>query len=1166
MILKNKLRSWVCLSGALSMHATFAGTGIEAYREGQYIKASQELATSPSHDSLVDYYMARMQLYGYGQLKNNRAALYYFQKAAEKGFLPAQRTLALYALLKENNPSEALIWFKKAAENNDVDAQLYTAAAYLFGVGVKKNTDLAKRYYIAAAKNGNSLAQGMVAKSFLDTRDSNNKKLGLLWLNKAVAQKNPEAQLMLASLYEQGKLVELSRVKAKELIDQALAQDYLPAVYQMGVFFEQEKNLEQAKNWYTKAANAHYAPAEMALTALYRQEKTPYYNLHVAFLWTLRAAQNGSLEAQQALVGMYQKGEGVEKDESVAKSWQKKAAETAQGTPALAQAQAALWLSFGKSKQWAASGYHLKGILSDWRNPDALKENNYLPAPHMDVLTRGALYKPNFIMTNPNDLSISEYYDALAASLSAVSTDVVFPRYAIDKSFTSMLPGASSTSSSLINKLQGRAALGDSNAEFTLGQLLEVGIGVPRDVPLAMKTYELASAQQDLRAEYNVGLIYLEGRGVDANYEKATALLKDAAFKGNAYAQYALARMNEVGYRNAAGDLIIKPDLEEAMAMYDLAAANEDGLAKYRLAEMMVREKKIDLSVQTKQNRDRLVKKLYEGAFASGVQQAALPLAFFNAMDPSSKKQQEAFSVATAEAKAGNGVAALLLGLLYDRGIAVPVNQAEALNWYQKAPSNVVISFILGTYLSQGTGLSQDLEKGKALLEQAATGGFSYAHLNLGVMKHQQGEPFLPELDKAIALDNSKAQLLLADYYLSLASTEVQMKQARDIYQQLAAKGDKEGQLKLGYMQEHALGGVVDRGSALKWYTLSAEQGQVVAQYLLARLYQLGEPTVLPDYALAKTWYSRAENSYAPAAVALGFVYDTVDDDYHQAFLAYSIAAEKQDRNGQYNLGLLYEKGKGRPVDVNRASELYRSAAEKGHAQAMVQLAGLYFNGLLGERDEDQALDWTNKAAALGNRDALYQLGLLSETGVSTKLDLTVALHNYQLAASKGHAKARLALARMYQYGLGVPKNSLEALNQYKILATLDNAYAQYQLALLYYQGVEGKRLPVEGKQWLQRASVNGSQEAISLLQWLDAQKEARKSFIEPVQFSNTPSLAEQPADLMYLEALSAWNRGDERSSKGILDVLMAQFPEYSPAKRAYEQLNQLPKPASILG
>ena len=1190
-----RLMPWFCLAASASVSVAFANEGMNAYRQGNYAEAAQKLAEEPKKDQLVDYYMGRMRLYGYGQLKNNTVALRYFTEAATKGYLPAQQMMASYALLEENNPEQALVWFKKAADANDVKAQMYCAAAYLFGVGTKKNADMARRYYIAAAKNGNSLAQAALADNFLDARQSGSKNLGLIWLNKAVAQNSPEAQLKLGLMYANGNALPRDISKAKEFIALSVAQGYLPAMVEMGALLRKEGNFQEAKNWYIQAANAHYIPAEVALAQLYMQDKTPLYDLHTAFLWMLKAAQKGSSEAQLALSSMYKNGQGIPADEKLAAEWQKRAALSAKDTPLTAQIKAAQWLTHGKATTLAASGYQLHGILSDWRNPIALKENTYNQAPKMDVVTREAIYHPNFVMTHPNDIAISEYYDALAVLLdSSQHGQLSFPRYPVDKDLAasqqrlittsgSYVPDISKTDKGLevnasesnkrgdttavndkdmVDYLLGRASLGDSSAQFTLGQMYQEGFGVSKNVQEAIKYFKLASSQQELRAEYNMALIYLEGREVPADYEQAMAMLREAAFKGNDYAQYALALIYEQGYHSAAGELVIQPDPVQAIDMYNIAAANDYGLAQYRLAEILVRDKQGDMSLASKTQRSQLIKQLYQGAYSAGVEQSALPLAYFNAMEHDKAKQADAFQVAQKEAAAGRAGAALLLGLLYDRGITVPADHNEALRWYQQAPQNPVSTFIVGTYVSQGNGMSKDINKAKILLQQAADAGFAYADVNLAVLKQQAGESFLPELNKALDLGNSTAGLLLADYYLSVANDSKQMQQARDIYQHLAEKGNRDGQLKLGFMFEQGLGGPVDASIAEKWYSLAANQGQVVAQYLLGHLYQLGTVSGQPDYAEAKKWYSSAQSNYAPAAVALGFIYDTVDDDYQHALAGYQMAAQQHDANGQFNLGLMYEQGKGRPVDFEKAQALYQEAANSGQSKAMVQLAGLLFKGLAGSRDEEQALQWYQKAAKLGDRDALYQLGLLAETGVGTKLDYTEAMHFYQQASDKGNAKAKLALARMYQYGLGIAKDNHQAEKLYMELAAIGNAYAQYQLATFYYQGIDGDPSPSKGKQLLQQAQDNGSLQARKILQWLDAQAQERSSFIEPIIMNQMPMLAQQPADLMYLDALNEWNRGDERTTRIILNQINTQFPQYEPAKRAYEQLNHPLNPA----
>ncbi len=1138
---------WFCLIAAANAGAAFADEGLDAYRQGNYIQAAQQLKDASGKDPVSEYYMGRMRLYGYGQLKDNTLAVRYLKQAAEHGYLPAQHIMGRYALLEENNPEQALYWFKKAADANDIQAQMYCAAAYLYGVGTKPNSDLAKRYYIAAARGGNSIAQYTLAQSFLETHQSANKKLGLIWLNKAVAQNNPEAQVMLGELYATGGLVDKDLVRARELAGLAIAQGYVPAIYQMGEIARQENDLPLAKEWYTKAINAHYLPAEIAMAKLYMQEKTPMYDLHAGFLWMLKAAQNGSSDAQLSLSMMYKNGQGVEACQQLAKEWQQEAAVTAKNTLASAQIKASQWLTDSKSTSFAATPYRLRGIFKTWTNSDALKENNYNQPPQMDTFSRAKLYQPQFALINPNTIALNEYYDALVASLGNVPQDkLIFSRYPI-------APLDASQQAELAKTLEGQAVLGNTSAQFDLAQLYQQGVGVKQNIDEAIKYYQLAGAQQELRAQYNLGVLYMEGQGVPVDYVKGMALLEDAAFKGNPYSEYVLGRIYEQGYQDASGQMVMQPDLEKAMSMYGLAAANGYGQAQYRLAELMVREKLVDNTRAVKEKRTQLIKELYQGAVADGVEQAALPLAFFNAMDADKAKQADAFAVAKKEAAAGNIDASLLLGLMYDRGIGVAASQSDALEWYQKAASNPVGAFALGTHLSEGSGVGNDSVKGHALLQKAADAGFSYANLNLAVLQQQASEPFLPELEKAKALGNITASILLADYYLSLASSDQQMKQARDIYQHLAETGDKEAQLKLGYMFEKGLGGSADIVNAHKWYVLAADQGQQVAQYLLGHLYQLGWLDKQPDYAEAKKWYTSAQANYAPAAVALGFIYDTVDDDYQHALTGYEQAAKSGDSVGQFNAGLVYETGKGRAVDIEKAKDLYLHAAEQGHIQAMVQLAGIYLNS----DDQKQALSWYKKAAELGDRDAMYQLGLLSETGVAAKLDYADAVKYYQQASDKGNANAKLALARMYQYGLGITKDLKQALAIYKELAAMDNAYAQYQLATFYYEGMDSARLPQQGKQMLLQAQNNGSPQARKALQWLASQEIGQSSFLEPVLVSNPSTSTRKSADLMYLDALNTWNRGDESSSRMMLNRIVTQYPDYTPAKRAYDQLAQ---------
>ncbi len=1164
------LMPWVCIAAAMNTSYVFADDGIDAYRLGHYHKAATLLNKIPKPDPIVDYYLAQMRLYGYGEVKNDTLAEHYLKAAAEKNLLPAQQLLARYELLKNHHLDQALVWFKKAADANDVDAQMYCAAAYMFGLGVSKNQDTAKRYYIAAAKNGNALAQYTVAESFLETRHAANNKLGMLWLIKSADQNYPAAQALLAGQYIEGKAVERDFVKAKSLLDAAIAQNEPSAFYQMGQMERAQNRPEEAMKWYAKAATPMgYVPALLAISSLYLEEKSPLYNPHEAFLSTLKAAQLGSRVAQQGLSAMYKKGTGTEINEQLAKEWQQKSNITPKVSVEHAQQQAVTWLTNGKESTFEKTVYKMPGILGQWQNLRVVEQNNYNAYPEMVPFTREMLFQPQFKLTQPTQIPIHEFHDMLvklADNLTPESLD--FPQYMLYSSSTDNVSkltsvaglhnmAASTTDAkqytALFKKLEQQAILGNSSAQFDIAVMYQYGIGVEKNAEQALKFYQLAAAQQDLQAEYNLGLLYLLGTDMQPDYTKATDWLTDAAFKGNDYAQYALARIYDYGYRDTAHQEVIPKNLEKAMAMYNLAAANGSGLAQYRLAEILIRQNHAGMRLDELQKQNQLIKDLYTSAVAAQVKEAQLPLAFYDAMDTDLQKQKRAFDVAKQAAESGNQEAALLLGLMYDRGIAVTADQNDALKWYQKAKENPLGAFIIGTYMAEGIGSSRDLDESQVLLQKAAAQGFSYAYLNLAVIEHQQEKPFLADLNKALDLGNASAGILLADSYLKDFQEKENLAQARKIYQQFAEKGDKHAQLKLGFLAEHGIGGAVDLAQAQQWYLAAADQQLPEAQYLLARFYQLGKVGQIPDYVAAKKWYAAAEPKYPPAAVGLGFIYDTVDENYTQALTAYQRAVDQGNMIAAYNLGLIYERGEGCAVDLEKAQALYIQAAGKGYTQAMVQLAGIYLVAEGKLNDVDEAVNWYKKAAEKGSRDAMYQLGLMSETGVGVRLDYTGAVHYYEQSSDRGDVKATLALARLYQYGVGVTQDIQKAAQLYTSLSEQGNSYAQYQLALFCFKGIQCQ--PQQAKQWLVKAQSNGNLAATRALQWLNAQTQSQVSFIEPMLWVASSEAEDTSEKRLYLNALNAWNLGDEATSKTILTQLLNQDPDNEQAKQAYQQL-----------
>jgi TPR repeat protein len=72
----------------------------------------------------------------------------------------------------------------------------------------------------------------------------------------------------------------------------------------------------------------------------------------------------------------------------------------------------------------------------------------------------------------------------------------------------------------------------------------------------------------------------------------------------------------------------------------------------------------------------------------------------------------------------------------------------------------------------------------------------------------------------------------------------------------------------------------------------------------------------------------------------LGALY-SVQGHYPQAIYWYRLAAKKGNAHAQFNLGLLYELGRGLPKDLEKAQDCYKLAAAQGHWDAQYKLARL---------------------------------------------------------------------------------------------------------------------------------------------------------------------------------------------------------------------------------
>jgi len=117
---------------------------------------------------------------------------------------------------------------------------------------------------------------------------------------------------------------------------------------------------------------------------------------------------------------------------------------------------------------------------------------------------------------------------------------------------------------------------GYANAQYRIGVLYNEGRGVPQNDNKAVSWFRKAADQGDARGQTNLGFMYTDGRGVPKDIVKSTKWFRKAALQGDSWAQHYLG----LRYKNGHG---VPKDPVRAYKWLTLAANQEkEGAADER--------------------------------------------------------------------------------------------------------------------------------------------------------------------------------------------------------------------------------------------------------------------------------------------------------------------------------------------------------------------------------------------------------------------------------------------------------------------------------------------------------------------------------------------------------------------------------------------------------
>ncbi len=155
------------------------------------------------------------------------------------------------------------------------------------------------------------------------------------------------------------------------------------------------------------------------------------------------------------------------------------------------------------------------------------------------------------------------------------------------------------------------------------------------------------------------------------------------------------------------------------------------------------------------------------------------------------------------------------------------------------------------------------------------------------------------------------------------------------------------------------------------------------------------------------------------------------ENDFAQARLLATQAADTGESQAHYLLGVMHSFGNGGPPDPVTAAGHYRVAAESGHAAAAYCLAALYAQGRGVAQDFAEALRWYRRAADAGDVDALFKIGVMYASGEGMAANLAEAQRWWRQAARKEQPDALLFLGHLAARGELGERDPLAAAEWY---------------------------------------------------------------------------------------------------------------------------------------
>ena len=131
---------------------------------------------------------------------------------------------------------------------------------------------------------------------------------------------------------------------------------------------------------------------------------------------------------------------------------------------------------------------------------------------------------------------------------------------------------------------------------------------------------------------------------------------------------------------------------------------------------------------------------------------------------------------------------------------------------------------------------------------------------------------------------------------------------------------------------------------------------------------------------------------------------------YSSAFKKLHQAAEQGHVPSQYNIGVMYKKGRGVDINLKEAAKWYLKAANQGYTEAQYNIGAMLYEGKGVEQNYKEAFNWFLKAANSGNVNAQRELGSMYINGKGVVSDFDQAVYWFKKGAEQGDYDCKATL------------------------------------------------------------------------------------------------------------------------------------------------------------